>query len=110
MDENGLFKPKRVIDEPDLKTGVCVWRFPDGTYLQNDGGDYLVAGPAMLHDKVVEKKMTLAAKSCGATTGSPFWLPGFRKISQSEWEDQMERLQEGKIPDAADIYRQSGEA
>jgi hypothetical protein len=105
-----MLKPKRVIDEPDLKTGICVWRFPDGTYLQDHNGNYLSAGPAMLNNTIVERRMEKAARACGATSGSAFWLPGFRKITHSEWEDQMERLIDGKIPDVVDLYRQTGEA
>jgi hypothetical protein len=101
-----LLKPKRVIDEPDMEWGLCLWRLPDGTYIQNDDGDYLSAGPCLIGNKKAEKNMRLAAKQMGVTNGGPFWLPGFRKISNSEHDDQMERLLEGKIPDAADLYRQ----
>lgn len=102
-----MLKPRRVIDEPDLKHGICVWRLPDGTYVQDGDGNYLCAGPTKLNNTIVERKMIAAARSCGITTGSPFWLPGFRKITNSEWEDQMERLLDGKVPDVVDLYRQS---
>lgn len=102
-----LYKPKRVmeVDQEDLAFGICVWQFPDGSYLQNDQGDYFSAqGP--VYDIVVEKKMRDSVKTMGITNGKPFWLPGMRKITNSEWEDQMERLQDGKIPDPVDVYRQ----
>jgi hypothetical protein len=93
------------IDDVDMKWGVCLWQLPDGTYVMEDG-NYLVCGPALIGNKKAEYNMTRAARSCGVTEGKPFWLPGFRIISDAEHDDQMERLLEGKVPDAADIYRQ----
>jgi hypothetical protein len=92
-----IWKPKRVLEDEGMEWGVCLWQLPDGTYLM-ENGDYLVVG---------EYNITRAARSCGVTEGKPFWLPGFRKISDSEHDDQMERLLEGKVPDAADLYRQA---
>lgn len=102
-----LLKPKRTIDEPNLKLGICVWQFPDGRYLQDSDGNYLTAGPALLNHPGINQKMIDAARSCGVTDGRPFWLPGFRKVTHSEWEDQMERLLDGKVPDVVDLYRQA---
>lgn len=105
---SGLFKPKRIIEnEYDLDWGVYLWQLPDGTYVQNDNGDYLVVGPCKVDNATAIRNMTAAAKSLGVKVGKPFFMPGFRRVSQSEWEDQMERLQEGKIPDPADLYRQA---
>lgn len=102
-----MLKPKRTIDEPNMNWGVCLWQLPNGKYIEDDSGNYLVCGPAALNNPIVEKKMLAAARSCGVTEGRPFWLPGFRKVSDMEWDDQMERLLEGKIPDLADLGRQA---
>lgn len=102
-----LLTPKRTIDDPDMEWGICVWQLPHGGYVQDDEGNYLSAGPAKLYDKKVMENMVRAARSLGLKEGKPFWLPGFRKITTSEWEDQMERLMDGKVPDAADLYRQA---
>lgn len=57
-------------------------------------------------DQRVEAKMRNAATYwLGETIGEPFWIEG-RKISDSEWEDQNERLHDGKIPDPVDEMRQ----
>jgi hypothetical protein len=100
-----LLKPKRVIDDPNMEWGLCLWQLPDGTYVMEDG-EYLCAGPAKIGNPKAEYNMTRAARSLGVKEGKPFWLPGFRKISAAEHDDQMERLLEGKIPDPADLYRQ----
>jgi hypothetical protein len=100
-----VYIPKRVAEMPDTGFGVCLWRLPDGTYIQNDNGDYLCA-QGVVGNLKSERQMVAAAASLGITEGKPFWLPAFRKISQSEWEDQMEALLDGRMPDPVDIYRQ----
>lgn len=104
-----LLKPKRVLEnEFNLDWGVCLWQLPDGTYVM-EGDNHLVVGPCKIGNPIAERNMRSAARSLGITEGKPFWLPGFRVISDSEHDDQMERLIDGKIPDAADLYRQLGE-
>lgn len=102
----GLYKPKRTMEAPDVGYGVCVWRFDDGSYLMDEYQNHFCA-QGVPFDIEVEKKMIREATLMGISTGKPFWLPGFRKISTNEWEDQMALLLEGEIPDAVDVYRQS---
>ena len=100
-----IYKPKRVMEASDVGYAVCLWRFPDGSYIMDREQNYLSA-QGQYGDKAVEHKMTRAALSMGVTDGEPFWLPGFRKITGNEWEDQMAALQDGEVPDAVDVYRQ----
>lgn len=102
-----MLKPKRTLVDTETGWGICVWKLPGGGFLQNGDGEYLSAGPVKVGNLKVEQRMREAARQCGFAAGEPFWLPGFRKITQSEWEDQMERLMTGKIADAADLYRQA---
>jgi len=104
---SGLLKPKRTLVDTDMTWGICLWKLPDGSYIQNNDGDYLSAGPCKVGNLKVEQSMRAAARSCGFEVGKAFWLPGFRKITNSEFEDQMERLMDGKIADPADLYRQA---
>ena len=88
--------------------GVCLWQMPDGAYLGDDDGRFLCM-EGNLNDFIVEKKMMQAAKSYigdEALTGEAFWMPGSRKISDNESDDQMERLLDGKIPDPVDQVKQ----
>lgn len=101
-----LLKPTRRIDEPDKTVGICLWRLPSGGYIENSDGEYLSVGPCFIGLPKAEENLTRAVRSMGVTEGQPFWLPGFRKVSQTEWEDQMERLLEGKVPDLVDAYQQ----
>lgn len=103
----GIYKPKRVMETLDVGYAICLWRFPNGAYIVDGEQNYLCA-QGKLGDKIIEEKMRRAALSMGFSEGEPFWLPGFRKITDGEWEDQMAALQDGHIPDAVDIYRQNG--
>lgn len=101
-----MLVPKRTMVAPDVGFGICLWRFPDGSYVRDKEGNYLVA-QGSLNDPIIERKMVSAARSLGITDGTFFWLPGFRKITDDEYEGQMADLIDGKIPDPVDIWRQS---
>lgn len=94
----------RAIYIPESSWGVCVWRLPDGSFL-GDGNGYLSL-EGVRGDKRVEDKMKKAASYwLGDNIGEPTWIEG-RKVSNTEWEDQNERLLDGKIPDPVDEIRQ----
>lgn len=106
---SGLMVPKRRTVPVDASFGVCVWQLPDGSYIKNEDGDYFCA-QGKLGNPVIERKMRDAVRyDLGITSGKPVWFSGFRKVTQSEWEDQMERLIDGKVPDAVDLYLQNKE-
>lgn len=80
---------------------------PEETY----GGGYLASEPGLflamegrVGDASVEAKMSEAAHfwldaPMHEYVGKPKWMPGHRKVTQNEHDDQMERLQDGQIPD-----------
>ncbi len=101
-----LFVPKRTMQAEEMKFGVCVWRFPNGSYLMDKDQNYL-STQGRPYDKEIESRMKKAVYGdFGDIKGEPFWLPGFRKISESEWDDEMETLLEGGTPDPTDLVRQ----
>lgn len=101
-----LFKPKKVMESPDYKLGICVWRLPSGGYIQDKNQNYLNCF-GRIGDPLIENNMRNAALSLGVENGAPMWLPGFRRVTESEWEDQMATLLEGGTPDPVDLYRQA---
>ncbi len=103
---SGILVPKKTAEHPDVSFGVCVWELPNGGFVMDNEGNYFCAQGPLLN-RNTEQKMRDAVKGLGITEGQPEWLPGFRKITQSEWEDQMERLQDGKVADVVDLYYQS---
>jgi hypothetical protein len=100
-----MTKSHRGIVVPDVAWGVCVWEV-DGKYL-SDGTGYLSL-EGYLNDPKIEKKMAEAAKYWmeGEFAGKPVWIPGARQVSGDEYDDQMARLRDGKIPDPVDQVRQ----
>lgn len=104
---SNLIVPRKIMEAETKDYGVCVWKMPDGTYITNTEGDYLCK-QGRPGDKRIEQRMTDYVRGeFGITQGEPFWLPGFRKISQSEWEDEMQDLMDGHTPDPADLWRQA---
>lgn len=101
----GILAPKRVAEMPNYEFGICLWKLPTGSYIQDRQQNYLNCF-GRIGDKMIEMKMRKAARECGVEGGEPQWLPGFRRVTQGEWEDQMAELQDGGIPDPVDVYRQ----
>lgn len=105
MDNKGILVPKQVAEYPDVAFGVCVWELEKGVYLKNEYGDYFCA-QGRVGDRRIEQRMIDAVKSNFDIGGRPAWFPAFRKVTNSEWEDQMERLMDGKVPDIVDAVIQ----
>lgn len=99
---------------PESNKGVCLWEVEseDGEtgFLAIEPG-VVLSMDGFVGDKKVEAEVEKAARYwLGAKptdfVGRPKWISGARKVTQTEWEDQMERLQDGKIPDWVDEARQ----
>lgn len=83
---------------PERAFGVCIWIMPDGLPLTD--GDGVLCAEGMVDDPAIEKRVTEAAKYwTGSTQGQIRWVPGARKVSASERDDQAERLSQGLIAD-----------
>ena len=96
---------KTSIVHPNLPYGVLVWMLPDGKFLKNANGEYLSLN-AHKGDLMAVKKMRDAAAYYGYPEGQTIFFPGRSQATQSEWEDQMEAMIDGKpipfdIPDEA---------
>lgn len=89
--------------------GVCLWRMHDGSYLGDGDGRFLSMFGVLENPTIQEKMRKAAASYIGeeAMLGGPLWMPGSRQISDSESDDQMENLLEGRVPDAVDLARQA---
>lgn len=83
---------------PERAFGVCIWIMPDGLPLTD--GDGVLSAEGFVHDANVEKRVKEAAKYwTGSEEGTIRWVPGARKISASERDDQAERLANGLVAD-----------
>jgi hypothetical protein len=92
------FKTKNKMLIPESSWGTCVWQTSEGI-VASEPGVYL-SMEGWIGDREVEKLMKEAAEYwLGKNDGKPKWISGARKVTNSEHDDQMERLLEGKIPD-----------
>jgi hypothetical protein len=83
---------------PPRSYGVCIWIMPDGKPLSD--GDGVLSAEGFVGDEAIEKRVAEAAKYwTGSTEGEVAWVHGARKVSASERDDQVERLQNGLNPD-----------
>jgi len=83
---------------PERTFGVCIWIMPNGKPLSD--GDGVLCAEGLVGDKNVEKQVAQAAKYwTGSDEGYTTWVGGARKVSASERDDQVERLNEGLNPD-----------
>ena len=83
---------------PPRTYGVCIWIMPDGKPLSD--GDGVLCAEGFVGDEDIEKRVTQAAKYwTGKDDGEIAWVHGARKVSNSERDDQVERLSNGLTPD-----------
>lgn len=99
--KNGL----SVVSETNL--GIYVWQLPDGGYLIDDDFNVLSI-TAFRGDLKAMANISKVARNLGFE-GTPYFVEGARKISDTEFEVQKERMLEGLIPDPYDIgvYKES---
>lgn len=89
------------VDE-GIPYGVYIWEV-NGKPVVNEDFDYLVA-PARRGDLMAIKRLTDFVKNViGLEEGGPVFKEGVRPVSQSEYEDQIYRLQSGETPDPYDL-------
>lgn len=86
-----------VVRESDV--GLWFWQLPSGDLLSYEG--YYLNMPGHRYDIQAQAKMRDAAESMGFD-GKPIFKQNERRVTESEWEDQMARMEEGKIPDPSD--------
>lgn len=95
---NDIIKNKKLW-LPERAYGICLWIMPDGLPLM-DADKNVLCAEGFINDENVEAKVLEAVKYwTGDDQGYAAWIPGARKVSDSEREDQQERLSLGYTPD-----------
>ena len=102
---------KIVGDKNDALYGLYVWELPGGNLIQDEDGNTLSI-TSSFGDVVRMSRLASAARACGYNEGKPKYMPGARKVSDEEYENQKDRLENGLIPDEYDIsaYTESFDA
>jgi hypothetical protein len=88
------------VNETNL--GVYIWQMPNGSFLVDEDMNFLSI-TAMRDDITAMARITEAAKNLGYGDGRPIFAEGRMKINDEEYEEQVQRLEDGEIPDPYDI-------
>jgi hypothetical protein len=84
------------------KFGVYVWEMPDGRWVGDDEGHFMLI-PSVFGDEEKLKILKEVAEGYGVIEGAPKFLPGRRKVSDEEHASQQARLNAGLTPDPWDL-------
>lgn len=85
----------------DTVFGLYVWRMPDGSYVQDTDGNFLNI-PSVEHDREKMRRLRQAVNYFGIHFGKPVFMPGRRRVTDDELEEQKQRQRWGLTPDIYD--------
>ncbi len=90
---------------PERSYGVCVY-FTSKDEALSDGDGGVLCAEGIMYDLDIERRVLEAGRYwSGDADGVVKWVAGARKISSSERDDQVERLNDGLIADPfEDMY------
>ena len=101
---NQLPKPKKprtsIVDHASI--GLYLWQLPDGEYLHDGNGNFLNVA-ARKGDLIKMTKLRQVAAHYGYPDGAPVYYSGARRVTDEEFEIQMQRMIDGLIPDEYDV-------
>ena len=89
--------------------GLYIWVTNDGRRVADEDGNTMNI-PSKKGDQEKIKLLRDAARHYGVIGGKPLFLPSRRRVTQSEWEYQQERLRAGLIPDPLDFHAMKEQA
>jgi hypothetical protein len=82
--------------------GLYFWRLPDG-HLLKDGEGRMLNIPSVKNDIGQIAKLKQAAAHYGYSEGEPWFYAGINRATDEEYQEQLDRLDEGLIPSLNDI-------
>lgn len=97
-------KRTQIIDE--VPYGMLVWQLPDGNFVRDQDGNFMHV--FLWHTRVdlmnaAEAALEQAAKSYGFDEGKAVFWRGKRPVTDEELALQLQRAEEGLVPDPFDI-------
>lgn len=93
---------------PDRLDGLYMWQMPDGSFIGNRSGEYLVLeGPPNSLRRQAQLQRYVK-EELGIEEGRAVWRPA-KPVTHSEHDDMMERMLEGKEPSFYEAVRQNPE-
>lgn len=82
--------------------GLYFWRLPDGHLFKDDEGRLLNI-PSVEGDIGQMMKIRQAAAHFGQPDGEPWFYAGVNRATDEEYQEQLDRLDQGLIPSMNDI-------
>jgi hypothetical protein len=82
--------------------GLYFWKLPDG-HLFRDGEGRMLNIPSVKGDIGQIAKIKEAAAHYGQPEGEPWFYAGVNRATDEEYEEQLDRLDQGLIPSLNDI-------
>lgn len=82
--------------------GLYFWRLPNG-HLFKDNEGRLLNIPSIKNDLTQMTKLREAAAHYGQPDGTPWFYPGVNRATDEEYQEQLDRLDEGLIPSLNDL-------
>lgn len=82
--------------------GLYFWRLPDGHLFKDDEGRLLNI-PSIRNDIGQIAKLREVARSYGQPDGTPWFYAGIGRATDEEYQEQLDRLDQGLIPSLNDI-------
>lgn len=96
-------KPKsKVSAVEEVPWGLYLFELPNGMYLGDEDGNLLNI-PAQRGDIKKMNRICEVAKVLGFPEGTPVFMSGVRRVTSDEYDDQKERMLDGKTPDPYDV-------
>lgn len=94
--------PKLTVIQKNRVDGLYVWKLPNGEVVKDSQGNIMNI-PAQKFDIEAINKITKAANYYGYPEGKAEFMPGVRRVSDSEHSEQLGRMKEGYIPSETDL-------
>lgn len=91
-----------VMEQNGYAWGTYVWKKSNGKWFTDGNGNVLNV-PANRGDENQIQKLRDAAAHYGEADGQPIFFPGAARISDEEYSEQVDRMQQGLIPSKNDV-------
>jgi hypothetical protein len=91
-----------IVEEPFSNYGIYVWQLRSGKVLTDDHGNALSID-SMKDDESRIALLRNEARWLGFPDGQPLFYANVRKVSDEEYSEQIDRMQQGYIPSETDL-------
>lgn len=91
-----------IVEEPFSNYGIYVWQLRSGKVLTDDNGNALSID-SMKGDESRIALLRNEARWLGFPDGQALFYANVRKVSDEEYSEQLDRMQQGYIPSETDL-------